>query len=548
MKRLLLVIAMVSAGAGLASAQQVEPSEPQIVLPPVLLQVPDVTQEKIDTPLPQEQAPTLPEIDIALPKAQNIELGAAAYEVPVPVQGPSGAPITAATKPPSNFFSDGVIGAGSMNHIIGDITLYKLGENPRFNLEFSHERIDGYLDPSRPNFFWPAGAGFFNRTDALLGSLTTSSKNQLSFDTHDFYRETENGLQGLGSYSSISHRFISGNLNAAYSHLSPFTFGAGVVATSGDMSLASPSPSSAINAQELSVKPTLSIGLNLAKLTGNVSGFYELRANSGQLQYQQQSAGGLLTMNAELPLALTLKGSVGAQWDDTVGWAVPFSIEVDGVYKGLSTYRLYGGYEVSPQNYFDLWTKYPYLNHDQVLSTSLSWYGGVASEWRFGKNLALQGGVDFSSVTNAILPTALAGDRTGLFGFTQGAAMTLSPSAAISWDPSGPFSMKLGWKGNFLKPIPFTPLSSFNFDTEYDDNSGRFGGALTGVMDLYNPTEPSTLMPNIGLSGYFRVSDGVSFHLDMNDLVSPFLSSGRKSWNTYTDPGFRVTVTTQISL
>ncbi|HUX22875.1 MAG TPA: hypothetical protein VMW69_16685, partial [Spirochaetia bacterium] len=506
---------------------------------------------KIDTPLPQEQAPALPEIDIALPKAQNIELGAAAYEVPVPAQGPSGAPITAAVKPTSNFFSDGLIGAGSMNHIIGDVTLYKLGANPRFNIEFSHERIDGYFDPSQPLYFWPAGAGFFNRTDALVGSLTTATGNGFSLDTHDFYRETENGLQGLDAsklYSSVTHRFISGDLNATYSHLAPVTFGAGVLATSGDMSLASPSPSSAINAQELSVKPTLSIGLNLAKVTGDITGFYELRGNSGRTQYQQQAAGGSLALNAELPLALTFSGSVGAHWDDTVGWAVPFSLELDGVYKDLLTYRLYGGYKVSPQDYFDLWTKYPYLNHDQVLSSSLDWYGGVATEWRFGKNLALQGGLDFSNVTNAILPTTLAGDGTGLFEFTQGAATTLSPSAAFSWDPSGPFSMKIGWKGNFLKPVPFTPLSGFNLDAQYDDSTGRFGGALTGVMDLYSPSEPATLMPNLGLSGYFRVSDGVTFHLDMNDLLSPLLSTGRKSWNTYTDPGFRVTVTTQISL
>lgn len=551
MKRTFFSVVITVLFAVVLSAQEVKPPEPKIVLPPVLLKVQDVTQEKIDTPLPGELPPALPEIDVALPKAQNISLGVAAYEVPtIPARGPSGALITASSKTTSSFFSDGVIGAGTMNHIIGDITLYKLGAAPRFNIEFSHERIDGYLDPSlsRRNYFRPAGAGFFNRTDALVGSLTTFSKKEFRFDTHDFYRETENGLQGYGSYSSVTHRFISGNIKASYTHLSPVSLGVGVTATSGDMSLASPSPTSAINAQEIGVIPSLRIGLNLANLTGELLGFYGFRENSGRTRYQQENAGGTLSVRVELPLAFTLDASIGTQWDSVVGWAIPFSVELDGVYKDLLTYRLYGGYKVNRISYFDLWTKYPFLYHNQVLSASLRWYGGASTDWRFAKNIALQGAIDFSSATNAILPTVLASDGTGLFAFTQGAATTLSPAAVFSWNPHGPFSVKVGWNGNFLNPGPFVPVSGFNLDAEYNDTAGRYGGAFSGRMDIYNPIQQSTLVPDLGLSGYFRVSNGVTFHLDMNDLLSPFMSTGRKTWNTYVDPGFHVTVTTQISL
>ncbi len=550
MRHTLLLLILPLLTAAVAAAQTVEPKEPQIVLPPVLLKVQDVTQEKIDTPLPAEQPPALPEIDVALPQAQNIQLGAAAYEVPVPAQGPSGGTITVQPKQTSNFFSDGLIGAGSMNHILGDITLYKLGEDPRFNLEFSHERIDGYLDPltGQPYHYWPAGAGFFNRTDAVVGSLTTAAKGLFSLDTHDFYRETENGLQGKGAYSSVTHRFISGDLKSSYLQLKPFTIGAGVKATSGDMTLSSPTPSSAINAQELSVKPTVSLGLDLSHVTGNLTGFYGFSTNTGQTQFQQQNAGGTLSVNAELPLALTLNASVGGLWDSTIGWAVPFSLELDGVYKDLLTYRLYGGYKVDQVSYFQLWTQYPFLNHNQILASSSGWYGGVSTNWRFGKNLALQGAVDFSNMSNAVMPVSIAQDGTGLFAFTQGDATTLTPKVSFSWDPQGPFSVTLGWSGNFINPVPFTPVNSFKLDAGYNDSGDKYGATVSGTMDLFKPGQGSTLMPNLGLSGYFRVSDGVTFHLDMSDLLSPFTQSGRTTWNTYTDPGFRVTVTTQISL
>lgn len=534
-------------GSVVAYGQQVEPSEPEIVLPPVLLKVQDVTQEKIDTPLPQEQAPSLPQVDIALPTAQNINLGNASFEVPVPTQGPSGTPITPATKPAATFFSDGLIGAGSMNHILGDITLYKLGSDPRFNLEFSHEGVDGYLDPSSRGVFQPAGAGFFNRKDALDGSLTYSTKNLFNFNTHDYYRETENGLQGNATtYSSVTHRFISGSANAEFTGTSPFSFGAAVDATSGDMSLAGPTPSSALNARELAVKPSLSVGLTLSKVNGHLSGFYDLSQMTGQSAYQRQAAGGALSVSAQLPLSVTLDGSVGAQWDNTTGWAVPFSLELDGVYKDLLTYRLYGGYRVDRQSYFDLWQKYPFLNQSVSLIQSLEWYGGATTSWYFGPHFRLRSGVDFSSANDAILPTSPAVGN-GLFDFVQGQETTLGPTLSFSWDPKGPFSLSMGWLGNFLKPAPFVPVSTFNLDAELNSADGRYGGALSGSMDLTTITPFAAQMPNLSLSGYFRISSGVTLHLNLSDLLSP-LSSGRTIWNYYYEPGFHVTVTTQISL
>lgn len=548
MKRLswVMLVALLTAG-GLYAQQQAAPSEPQIVLPPVLLKVQDVTQEKIDTPLPQEQAPSLPQINIALPTAQNINLGNASFEVPVPTQGPSGAPIAAAEKPASAFFSDGLIGAGSMNHILGDITLYKLGSDPRFNLEFSHEGFDGYLDPTSSRAFQPAGAGFFNRKDALVGSLTYATKNLFKFNTHDFYRETENGLQGNATtYSSVTHRFISGSADGEYTGTSPFSFGGAVDATSGDMSLAGPTPASALNARVLAVNPSVNVGVSLPKISGHLSGFYDLSQMNGQSAFQRQSVGGKLSLNVQLPLNLTFDGSVGTQWNNTIGWAVPFSLELDGAYKDILTYRLYGGYRVVRQSYFDLWQKYPFLNQSVSLIPSLEWYGGVSTSWYLGPHFRLRSGVDFSSSNAAILPTSPAVGN-GLFDFVQGQATTLGPSLSFSWEPKGPFSLNLGWLGNFLQPAPFVPVSTFTLDAELNSADGRYGGALSGSMDLTSLVPLAAEMPNLSLSGYFRISSGVSLHLNMSDLLSP-LSSGRKTWNYYYEPGFHVTVTTQISL
>lgn len=539
-----------AAGSGSASAQQAAPSEPQIVLPPVLLKVQDVAKAKIDTPLPAGHGPALPQINMALPKAQNIQVGAPAYETGTPPQGPGGQASAAPAKTGQTFFSDGVIGAGSMNHIIGDITLYKLGSEPRFTLEFSHQRLDGYLDPSQPGYFWPAGAGFFNQEDALKGSLTYSSKSHFHFDTQDSYRQTANGLQGLGNYSSVNHRFIAGKASAEYKGLAPFTFGANVEARSGDMTLASPSPQNAAktDTNELSVTPGLSFGLDLKKVTLTASGFYGLIQNSGSTTFQYQKAGGMLSMNAQLPLALTLNGKAGAQWDTSIGWAIPFSLELDGVYQDVLSYRLYGGHRLVHRDYYSLWSSHPFLDYGYVPRTSREWYGGVSSDWRFGRTFALRGGVELSDATAALLPSALATDGTGLFSFSQGAATVLSPSLDLSWSPPGPFSVKMGWKGHFFDPNRFEPVSTVSLNADLSSGNGRYGGALAGTMDIVRYPQLGPQMPNVSLSGYYRVSQGVTFNLSMHDLLSPLLPSGRKTWDVYTDPGFRVTVSTQISL
>lgn len=553
MKRLLSGLFVATICTFSVFAQHVQPKEPEIVLPPVLLQVQDVTKEKIDTPLPEEQAPVLPEFNIALPKAQNINLGTAAYKVPIPTEGPGGAPISPTAKPTASFFSDGLIGAGSMNHIVGDVTLYKLGSNPRFNLEFSHERLDGYLSPSTtsPFHFEQSGAGFFNQTDALTGNLTYSTNNLFNFETHDYYRQTQNGLQGLGTYNSVDHRFIFGGVKGEYTHIAPFSFGSNIDASIGDMTLTGLAP---INSDELSVTPSLNVGVNLKNVTGTLSGFYGLTQSTEQPLPRYQKAGGTLSVNANLPRALTLDGKVGVQWDTSIGWVLPFSLELDGLYKDLLQYRVYGGHRVIRPSYFSLWGKYPYLTYSVPLITSMEWYGGFTDSWRFTRTFALDSGVDFTQATEEILPTSLAANGTGLFDFSQGASTILGPSIGLSWNPTGPLSMSVGWTGHFFDSNQFAPVSSFNLNAEFDAASGRYGGAFTGIMDLLRTSPGSSKvspeMPNLKLSGYFRVSDGVTFHLDLNDLLSPLMdnSGGRKTWDVYTDPGFRVTVTTQISL
>ena len=79
--RLLIFLSSFSLGA-----QDAEPEEPGIVLPPTLLEVEDLQVEEISAVIPEEEIQLLPEIEIPLPQAEDILLPEERFDIPYPDQ------------------------------------------------------------------------------------------------------------------------------------------------------------------------------------------------------------------------------------------------------------------------------------------------------------------------------------------------------------------------------------------------------------------------------------------------------------------------------
>ncbi len=529
-------------------AQSVEPKEPGIVLPPVLLKIQDVTEAKVDTPLPKANGPTLPKVDVTLPKEAGMPTQATAYAVPVPTG--AGASAAEAKGAQTSFFSEGEIGVGSMNHIIGDVTLYKLGADPRFRIHFAHDQLDGYG-------FRPAGAGFFNRSDGIDGSLSSSKEGLYSFEVGASYTEDQNGLQQLSpTFNSVTHRFVAGNLAAEYLKTKPFSFGASVKATSTSITVAGSEP---LGGNEIDLEPGLSTSVQFAGVRLGLSGFYGLdqtaalaAGSAAGPATQLQRAGGDLSFRAELPLSLVFQASVGLHWDDFNSLIVPFSLELTGSYGDTVSFSVHGGQRVKELSYAEVWREQPFLVEEGALHSSVEQYGGASMQLHFNRTLALDGGVEYTADSGAVAPVALASDGTGLFAFSQTPLVELAPSAGLSWSPAESFTLRVGWKGSFLNSNPFFPSTTFTLNAELANASSRYGGGLTGRWDIY---PRGAQLPNIGLSGFVRVSEGVMFTLSGDDLLSPLIPGGRTLWGNivqgfpgYFQPGLGVTLATHISL
>ncbi|TFH04114.1 MAG: hypothetical protein E4H09_04110, partial [Spirochaetales bacterium] len=157
--RSIAVLAAMFLVAQLVTAQTAGPSEPtdtDIMIPDLLLKVEELTVDDVQAVLPPEGALALGQISIPLPAAGDLTVDESAFTVPLPGAAVAGPGST------SSFFSSGRLGAGSVNHIVGDLSLYKLGESPRFRVEFAHEGLDGYQ-------FQDAGTGFFSSTNTVSG-------------------------------------------------------------------------------------------------------------------------------------------------------------------------------------------------------------------------------------------------------------------------------------------------------------------------------------------------------------------------------------------
>ena len=115
-------------------SQSTEPEEVSLELPPLILEIADIETEQIEAFLPTEEEVS-PLISIILPEAGALRFDDNLFSMMV--QDTYNAP-----QRENAFFSEGAIGVGTRNHILGDITLYKVGSQPRFNLRFYHERSE----------------------------------------------------------------------------------------------------------------------------------------------------------------------------------------------------------------------------------------------------------------------------------------------------------------------------------------------------------------------------------------------------------------------
>ncbi|MFO7849043.1 MAG: hypothetical protein R6V67_03690 [Spirochaetia bacterium] len=517
----------------LGAASQTEDMD----VPPVVFEYDSPEQREIDSLIPEPEPLLLPEIEFILQEPEKMEISS--LQVPI---SPPAEPLESEAAE-SSFFSEGQIGVGNNNHLLGDISLYKRGESPHFSFGFSHEGIDGYGDK-------PSGTGYFHRVEELTGSIRGEGKRG-SVEVSGEYREQEKGMQDFSEASSVIHRFISADSAGIFRLTEKVSaeldaeghFGsrvsAGVPTSEGeDNSYSDPF-------NEWLIKPEA--GLTYRNDWG------ELRTD-GEYGYYYGGAEGesFHSIGGSLGLAFFLKSMdissrIGVLRDESEGVLYPFNIKAEGMAGELFHYRLEGGYRTERPHYRGFWRSSPLLDARESLPLSHGWKvegnlgGSVENTWDW----SLSG--SYYAAENYPMPDDLSSRDidTGLFTLAVDDVIIGRSGVSFGWNPTSLINVSFSWEGELIGEV-VDPEGQHNVSAGITmENEERiYGGSFNGAYRI-NPTVD---LPILEAGAFYRLSDGVIARLEWTDMLGSLVEGGRKKWGEYIEPGMQLRVLMEISL
>ncbi len=521
----------------------VEPTETEIILPEMYLEIEDLTIEEINAVIPDEDEVMLSSIELQLPQPDEIEIPTAAFAV-----DGSAAPASyygTGRSPESSFFSESTIGVGTSANITGDINLYHIGEQPGFRLRYFHDSYDGFAGSE-------AGKGYSAREELIEAELNYST-DQLSGDMFITYNEYENGLQGkAGEYTALTRRIPGLNTDIAWTPAEKISLTGILDARALGMQLNAVDDPLGFYSWSLAPEAEFLYGTEALQAGVKINYGLESFLNGGGIS---QSLGGGLLFSAEPAPVFRISAEADVFWDNWQKVYFPFSVALSGT-SSTFDYSLSGGFRAFFRDRAELWDVYPAAGGPEAAASMGSipltsgWFGEGGIRWNITDSLIVRYSADFSVYENALKPTPSA--LSGFYSVSAGSTVCLGTSAKVYWKVSDVLSVNAGWSGQLLEQMDwYKPRHLVDTSVELTSRDRNMG--ITGDVELriYDPEQiwySTYWVPYIGLEGYLRISDGFIFSLSGKDLAAGALSEGRAVWGEYLDMGTRLQAKIKISL
>jgi hypothetical protein len=520
-----------SSGAARPPSPAIGPGEPEIVMPQVILQIEDLSVEKVEAQLPPESELLPPDRAIPVLSEGDLSIGEPSISAPG-IDEPG-----LAQNRDRLLTSQINLGAGSQNNIEGSIAIKTAGQDPRFALSFNHETLDGFSGHA-------PGSGYNLRNDDLNGDLEFRMG---SVDTNlsGSFLENETGLQGQSPFASRLGRTLSGNVGFSATPLDWLTLSAAVQGGMDSLTLEGLAPTTLSGAK---VSPTLSAEARFGVVKVGLNALYAYRSDpatdlspASTLHRFQAST----NLGVDLPANFILEGSFGWSWNSTELSRFLFSLTLTGTPLDFLTVSLGAGRRVIPYDMHDLLDVNPL-----VLPTSLvddtQWFGNTSLQLTLARELAATLTVSYAASEAMPIGSTTEDPGSGLFPVTQVPGMRLTSNLGARWGISQVFSLSAGWSHEYLDRPFFTPLDSINVELLALEPAGRLGGSFSLLIA---PTANGILQqPVVRLSGFWKISDAVKLQVDANDLLAPLMGAPRWDIQPYVAPGFRVAGSLGISL
>ncbi len=532
MNRVLLVFSLfVSVSFAGIYAEELEPEEPDMVLPPMSLELEDLLTEELETLLPEQQFTPDLDLETELPGPPEIEISLTVADLDLDLQTDAG---DFGEKPEKtgSIYSNGKIGLGNTNRILGDLTIYKLGPEPHFQMQFMHERFDGY-------HFRERGSGFFHRFNLISGGISFRPDSFL-LEGAAAFRENNDGLQGHGIYNSVLHRSIGGDASFRYYASDAVSIGTDFSGLYTQETLSGDIP---LNGHEIALTPELVSSFRIDPVILSLTGRYDFRFISGgppPLHGVAGSFGADITLKKDWAFG----GNVGVNWHTQKRVQVPFAVYLRKGMNEAFDITLRGGYETELPRYGDLWLTNPFYALSGIYPEISRWFALANVEWDILPLFVFSGSVDFSRFDSSVYPADAPDPETGMLVFSSVPGNLLTCGAGIRWETVDWLSLRGSWKGAFFDVSPFLPSHSLDLTVVVSSRGDVWRGELGVELPVYDRPR----MPLLDFSITFAPDIGVEFTLSGSDLLSPAMEENRTEWGYYETPGLNVMFAAGISL
>jgi hypothetical protein len=509
----------------------------QDLFPSVVLEIEDLSVEKIEAGLPADEPLMSFERQTPLPGPGEIRIEEPAVESLLP--GENGA----AKSGDKSFFTEVLFGAGLQNNLLGAVTLYRLGLSPVINLNVGYENADGFA-------YRQVGLGYGERRDEFGGGIKLAG-DALSFEAEGGFKETERGLQQQAAYFSALNQFS--HLSLAFSAKAPelFTFSASARADLTGFSVtgsaAPPYPVSYPPTEYLVggglrgdlAWPAVSAGLGLEYRFRNIPG-----ADNAFLANRFRAD---LSAGWDISPYLRAEGKVGVFTSTAIPYLIPWQARVRWSifdWLGLSAG---GGYRIEEQNLAGTLAAFPYADFPAALPDNHGWFTNAGVQVSFANLLLLTVDGTYAENASDARLGATPDAATGLFPVLYG---TEVPTFSLDCRLKLPLTNWLTLSGSNRLVLPLAPgnvpVVAIGAEAAAEEVGGAFGAtlALKFQTDVLGQWE----FPYLDATAYVRIIDNMKLAVEALDLLQPLLGGPRYSPYPYLAPGIRARFKISISL
>ncbi len=507
----------------------IKPTEPEITLPPLLLEVEDLSIKNITVPLPEEEI-TPPEIELPIPENLDLDLKESLGDIePVP-GGIEGQSVSR-----NKIQTEVTLGLGTLNNFLSNVSVSSFGGNPEGKLNYKHEAADKFSGK-------PSSMGYGSRSDSMYAYLSYRLNN-LNFNVESSFDETEFGLQGNTDYYSKINRFVNLNMEAKYKTPRDFSISGGLNTNVANQNLTGgSSPYGGV--VEYSVKPEVRVKYNFNRGSVTAFTYLEYFTSPDISSYESGYFGLGINVDYEIFKNTTIQFNTRGVWNNEHNAFLPFYLKINSDITDYFTLHVMAGYNIKQNALYNTFKEYPFIDVPQNgVGIEKNWSVSLGGQWTSIPNWIITSSLEYKNFKDRVNESKDV-NSDGLFNYYLYSGNTLAANIGARWVISDIYSARFGIKAKMGDLSNNEAKFYGNASFEGLSTDGKLGGNAELVYSFYNIGTAD--MPELNLSIFYSPKEYLKFSLDVNDIAILLKDNRRYFLYPYLDRGFYIMLKTSI--